>query len=220
MSNPFRGHDVAADMITSEDLEECAAYVREKMAKVSAEMAAIAATGDARLYQERFGYLSRLRADPEGPCLVLPVVESEYSLCKVCEKVFAKDIEISESWSPALYERYAHHTNFTDLQQAAKSRCPLCWLLWKHISNAFSAQSNGWYSRRRNTFDYVSFSIARAKNTSSPAYLLNFVYGGNTESTNYDAVHSLQLCLVSASGKLLLHCWNLDCILTSKIEIM
>ena len=99
MSYPFRGNDVAADMISAENVEACKAFVEEMMGSYSAmfaEMDQIAATGDEKRFEERFGYMRKPRS-PEGRCLVSRGGVTECLLCKACQGVFSEGVELSES---------------------------------------------------------------------------------------------------------------------------
>lgn len=215
MSNPFRGSDVAADMITSEDFSKLELFMRENMASLQAsfsEIDQIAETGDEALFEEHFGHLSRPRPDPRGECLLKQEETQEHALCTMCRKVFAEDIEMSKSWFPAVHERYAHYKTLKELHDAATTGgCPLCAMLWTHIAADLCvkfdpdlAYTSRKVSEGRGTawaFDYISFSISKSEDSSDHGYLLNFVYGGNDSGFSYDKVHSLQLGLVPITGK-------------------
>lgn len=130
MSNPFRGSDVAADNISLEDVEAFEAFMEVRMEKLRA--------GDEGLLKKRFGYLSlRPRALPEGDSLLATGAGSPYSFCQLCSKIFSCDIQISNSWIPAIMDRYPHHSSLENLYSAASSGCPLCRLLWMNIANNF-----------------------------------------------------------------------------------
>jgi hypothetical protein len=210
MSNPFRGDHVAEDIITSKNMEDFKAFMDQHKGGLLEELAEIdriAATGDERLmeeFEERNRHFSKPRAIPEGHCLLTLDQGSQYSLCHMCTGVFSDSIGMSKSWRPPLWERYAHHTNLEDLYRAASSGCPLCRLLWMHISNDFHFVPNQTldrFLRREFYFDYLTFSISPITDVRSPAYLLNFVYGGNESINYYDDVYHLQLCLASTNGQ-------------------
>ncbi len=207
MSNPFRGSDVAADILSSELLEASSVFMKERIEQLQgtfAEMDAIAATDDEALWEERFGYMSKPRALPDGNTLLTAGIESSYSFCQLCSKIFAEDIENSNSWIPAISDRYPHHDCLEDLHSAASSGCPLCRLLWMNIANDFSftsGQSFDKRSLREIPFQYLTYSISLEKDNPLQTYLLNFVYAGNEAIYDYDKARKLQLCIVPKNGK-------------------
>jgi hypothetical protein len=197
MSNPFRGSDVAVDNISSEDLEAFDVFMKEKMGKLQetfAEMDAIAATGDEALWEERFGYMSKPHALPDGDTLLTTGVGSPYSFCQLCSKIFAEDIQNSNSWIPAISDRYPHHDCLENLHSAASSGCP-------NNFSFTSGQSFDKQSPSKIPFQYLTYSISKEKDNPLQTYLLNFVYAGNDAGNDYDKVRKLQLCIVPKSGK-------------------
>lgn len=216
MSNPFRGSDSAADLIDTRNFADFRTFMQERMATLLedfAEMDRIVEAGDEALFEERFGHLRRPRPNPDGECVLVPEVTAKVSLCGMCQKMFVESIQMTESWSPSLHERYAHYATLDELHSAASVGCPLCTILWTHIAADYCIKFDPelsytelWNIRSpKFSFDFISYSVSTSSEDGSVNYVLNFVYGGNS-SSNYDDVHTIRLALVPIEGRIMLLC--------------
>lgn len=207
MSNPFRGSDVAADLISPENIADMTAFFQEHMGDLQAafaELDQIVETGDERLLEEKYGHLRRPHPDPQGRCMAIREKRAQFSLCKTCEKIFAEDIIMRQSWIPSANEQYAHHRTLQELHEAAGWMCPLCLLLWTHITGGEDVQPDTNLLDEdlvgRTKFDKLTFSISSVWKSVPQAYYINFFYAGNDSLWDYDTARSFQLCLVPTSG--------------------
>ncbi|KAH6855460.1 heterokaryon incompatibility protein-domain-containing protein, partial [Chaetomium sp. MPI-CAGE-AT-0009] len=206
MSNPFRGTDTAADLISTENLSDFRIFMRDKMPTLLdnfAEIDRIAEAGDEALFEERFGHLMRPRPAPGGRCVLTPENSPSSPLCAMCQGMFVETIEMDTSWYLSVHERYAHYATLEELHRAVTDGCPLCAMLWAHIAADYRikfdpnlAYTELWNIRMPMlSFDYISYSISTTSGGGDSGYVLHFVYGGNT-SERYDEMHTLQLGVV------------------------
>lgn len=200
MSNPYRGDEIVADNISSQNVEKLKSRFEEELRPQLAFLTLVDRIGGDELVERVFG---KIEPRKPGERSVLDCsITSE--LCKACRSIFTTETEKISSWYPGLTDQTQHHSNAEDLQTAARNGCHMCLVLWNRITGGLPFDDTNKSTSGcplTDLVDYITYSVGGPSTDSEDdVYTLHFVYKGHGTPYITTKCRRLRLCMIPKTG--------------------